>query len=182
VRVSQILAGYAVLGLAFYGFKYQQKSGDNPMNYFSPSEFGAWFPMMNPELLKKIDALRGAWGDTIVISPAMGSIGRTYPPGHSNYDSQHNVTKWGEVRAIDIMPLISTIDGKRSLDSFELRMVYNMAKDIGFTGIGVYPDWNPHAGLHVDVRADRTAGNPATWSGIKTAKGQKYFGVERGFA
>jgi len=152
------------------------------MKHFSASEFGAWFPMMNDSLLVKLDALREAWGDPIMISPALGAIGRTYPPGHSNYLSRHNITKYGEVQAIDIMPLIKTIDGNRGCDSFELRMAFNMAKDVGFTGIGVYPDWLPHAGLHVDVRDDHKAGFPATWSGIKTAQGQKYYGVERGFA
>lgn len=178
----RIIAVIAVIGIGLYGFKYQQKSAAINMKNFSKAEFGAWFPVMNVDLLNKLDALREAWGDPIIISPALGSIGRTYPLGHSNYNSRHNVTKYNEVQAIDIMPLIKTIDGVRGLAPFELKMIYNMAVDVGFTGIGVYPNWLPHAGLHVDVRDDHAAGNPATWSGIKTAQGQKYFGVNRGFA
>lgn len=133
---------------------------------------------MSHVLLLKLDALREAWGDQILISPALGAIGRTYPPGHSNYNSRHNVTKYGSVEAIDIMPLI---DG-RSLTKTEMRQFYNLAISIGFTGIGVYPQWLPHAGFHLDVRDDRFAGNPATWAGVKTADGQKYIGVEGAFA
>jgi len=179
VRVSHALG---VVGVLLYAAKYTQSAVSVDMKHFSKSEFGLWFPMMNKKLLAKLDSLRGAWGEPIMISPALGAIGRTLPPGHSNYNSRHNITRWGEVQAIDIMPLIKTADGVRGCDPFELKMAYNMAVDIGFTGIGVYPDWLPHAGLHVDVRDDHAAGNPATWSGIKTAQGQKYFGVNRGFA
>ncbi|MDX8400894.1 MAG: hypothetical protein R8K20_11715 [Gallionellaceae bacterium] len=152
------------------------------LRYFSALEFGSWWPLMSIVLLQKLDALREAWGDSIIISPAMGSLGRPYPPGHSNWSSRHNITKYGEVQAADIMPQVTEADGtKRSLNKQELKAFYNMAVAVGFTGVGAYPDWVPYAGLHVDVRDDRSAGDPATWSGIKTAAGQEYFGVERAF-
>ncbi|MDQ6970922.1 MAG: hypothetical protein Q9M16_10475 [Mariprofundus sp.] len=146
--------------------------------YFTESEFGAWWPFMSDALLTRLDAFRKAWGNTVIISPAAGSLGRYMDKGAG---SQHNVTRWGEVRAADIMPLIDTPNGARSLSRSELRQAYDVALSVGFTGIGAYPDWRPHPGLHVDVRTDRTQGSPATWSGIRTANGQEYFGVERAF-
>jgi len=63
-----------------------------------------------------------------------------------------------------------------------LRGLFAIAKKVGFSGIGIYPDWKPYLGMHLDVRADRSADNPATWSGIRTSSGQKYFGIERAFS
>jgi hypothetical protein len=195
VRGLYTLFGFGFIYAAFYA-KQSMKAADIPqvnsygkanglkgLRHFSASEFGVSFPLLSPLLLQKLDALRDAWGDSVIISPAIGALVRSYPFGHSNYSSRHNVIKYGEGQAADIMPQITNGDGtKRGLDSFEMRMFFNMAKDVGFTGIGAYPDWLPFAGFHVDVRDDHVAGNPATWSGIKTAQGQKYFALERGFA
>ena len=32
------------------------------LKHFKPSEFGLWYPLMNAELLTKLDAFREAWG------------------------------------------------------------------------------------------------------------------------
>jgi len=159
--------------------EYGQQVSASALKYFSPSEFGTWFPLMNPDLLVKLDQLREAWGEPIIISPAVGALGRVMS---SSAESQHNVIKWGSVNAADIMPQ-TIFNGERvSLSQSQLLFFYNLCVDVGFTGVGVYPDWLPFAGFHVDVRADRVAGSPATWAGINTDSGQKYIGVQGVFA
>lgn len=32
------------------------------LKHFTPDEFGPWWPQMNQELLKKLDAFRERWG------------------------------------------------------------------------------------------------------------------------
>lgn len=109
-----------------------------------------------------------------MISPAKGAVGRR--DGYSG-NSQHNYDRWGEVRALDIMPFGMTTALAR-------KRAFNLAKQVGFTGIGVYPEWTPRPGLHVDVRMDRTEGNPATWSaffvvGENGKRVQQYFGLDK---
>jgi hypothetical protein len=163
------LAGAATLVMTYGGF-HVKKSGELNLKHFTASEFGIWWPSMSTELVHKLDVLRDAIGIPIIISPAFGALGRVMGEDEG---SQHNVTKWGEVRAADIMfPTAGKAD---------LERIYMAALNAGFTGIGAYPDWKPHVGLHVDVRVDRIPGHPATWSGIKTAQGQKYFAIEQAF-
>lgn len=143
------------------------------LRHFKASEFGVWWPLMSTDLLVKLDAFREAWGDEVAISPATGALGRNIRDEEPKAASQHNVLRWGEVRAADIMP-------KDMLTSADRRRAVQVARQVGFTGIGVYPGWEPSPGLHLDVRRDRTAANPSTWSGIKVAGITGYFGIERG--
>ncbi len=140
------------------------------LKHFSAWEFRAWYPSMSPDLLRKLDAFREAWGDTVDISPASGSIGRM------TGSTQHNVVMWLEVRGIDVIP--------KGMDTAaERARAYQIAVEVGFTGIGVYPDWLPSGGLHLDVRKDREAGDPAKWAGLKDEDGKQYYtDIEKGFA
>lgn len=133
------------------------------LKHFSASEFGLWWPLMNAELLTKLDAFREAWGAPVRISPASGGIGRHQG---SEGNSQHNVDKWGEVRAVDVFPLVEVRPGEyRYMNSqADRQRAFNTAKQVGFTGIGLYTDTKPGDMLHVDTR--ESGGRVATWSRV----------------
>lgn len=136
------------------------------LRYFHPDEFGEWLPFMSVRLLVMLDVLRHMWGQPIRVSPAKGALGRRL----GERASQHNVDRWKEVRAIDVMP--QGIDSEDQAHVF-----YMLALDIGFTGVGFYPDWRPSPGFHLDVREDRKPGDAATWGGVATPAGQHYVSV-----
>lgn len=133
--------------------------------HFVETEFGEWHLMMSPRLLVCLDILRHRWGKKISISPAEGSLGRRLGPQNT---SQHNVDVWGEVRAADVMPAGIITDA----DAYAF---YVLATECGFTGIGVYPSWQPNPGFHLDVRTDRKPGDPATWGGVLDATGRQIY-------
>lgn len=135
-----------------------------PLRYFTAGEFGEWWPLMSTELLQKLDEFRHRLGVPVMISPASGSLGRYLGPTSL---SQHNVDMWGEVRAADVM-----------FSGVDLETAYQIAKDVGFTGIGAYPDWNPKPGLHLDVRQAPLA----LWSGIKESGQQVYKSISEAFS
>lgn len=140
------------------------------LTYFKASEFGPWWPLMNRDLLLKLDAFRERWGAPVQISPAEGGTGR-----EDDSNSQHNALKWGEVRAVDIMP--------HGMDTPAMRqLAVTIAEEVGYTGIGVYPDWKPHPGIHVDVREPEIPGHVAKWSGVIEDGRQVYAAIERGLA
>lgn len=126
--------------------------------HFSASEFREWWPLMSPRLLTMLDLLRFRLGRGIEISPHPRALGRRLGPGKM---SEHNVDEWGEVLAVDAF-----VSG---INSPELaRVVTVEATRLGFTGIGVYPEWtNPdgvrQVGFHLGVRPNRQMGAPATW-------------------
>lgn len=146
-----------------YGMAYVKKNVDVTLKYFKPSEFGQWWPMMSTDLLLKLDQFRDEIGRPIQISPAPGAVGRI---GTGN--SRHNVTRWGEVQAVDVMFPGATMD--------DIKGYYEIARQI-FGGVGVYPDWKPEPGMHVDVRPGH-----ATWSGALVNGKQEYFTIERAWA
>ncbi|MAB53548.1 hypothetical protein [Marinobacter sp.] len=123
------------------------------MKYFKPDEFGGDFDLLSHDLKYKLDQFREAWGEPVMVSPAPGAVARRL-----GYDSksQHNIDRWGECRAVDVMP-------------FEMNTVadrvraFNLSVQVGFTGIGIAPVWQPRPGMHLDVRKDRTPGKPAKW-------------------
>lgn len=146
------------------------------LRHFSPLEFGAWWPLMSNDLLLKLDEFRERWGGPVSISRASGAIGRDDEPDDT---SQHNPIRWGEVRAVDVIPSDMDTPGDR-------QRAFEIARDVGFTGIGVYPDWSPSPGLHLDVRSDREPGDPAVWAGVQELQDdgetrQVYVAIERGF-
>lgn len=128
--------------------------------HFRPAEFGLWYPLIDNDLLSRLDRLRDAWGSAISISPVQGGVGRA-----DDTDSQHNVIHTlGAVRAVDVFPAVA---GAPLIDSSDIIRFVELAKRAGFTGIGVYRDttfqgvdWTM---IHLDVRpAERIA----TWARI----------------
>ena len=123
---------------------------------FESNEFRLWWPEMSPRLLTMLDVLRYRLGSPISISKAKGSIGR-----QDDTDSGHNVSKWDEVLAVDCF--VSGVCGRE-----QVWAVVEEATNLGFTGVGIYPEWSNNkgekqCGFHFDVRPTRKMGNPATW-------------------
>lgn len=151
-------------GIDLLGWIMPEQDDLPPLRYFVASEFGDWWPLMSTELLQKLDEFRHRLGVPVMISPADGALGRYLGPTSL---SQHNVDMWGEVRAADVM-----------FSGVDLETAYQVAKDVGFTGIGAYPDWNPYPGLHLDVRQAPLA----LWSGIKEQGKQVYKAISEAFS
>ena len=137
------------------------------MKYFKPNEFQGWYEQLEPSLKTKLDKFREEWGDIVKVSPVGGAVGRNLGPDNQ---SKHNVDYWGEVLAVDLMPkgMILVEDMNRAM---------SVAKDCGFTGIGIYPFWLPQPGIHVDVRPGTRV---AQWGAIPNREkgGQRYVSVE----
>ncbi len=134
----------------------KQEGSGVKLRYFTPQEFGGWYEKMSPDLLKKLDEFRHQWGFPVQVSPHQDAVGREHPTSNS----QHNIMKWGEVRAVDVFP-------KNSLGGYinsaaERQRAYEIAKRVGFTGIGLYTDTSPGHMVHLDVRE----GSLAKWSRI----------------
>ena len=145
--------------------------------YFVEPEFvdnsgEKWFGRMSLKLLSMLDQLREETGYSIQIKKTTGAIGRRQG------SSQHNVNRnnWDEVRAIDI----SVFNGDGTLLSGNQAEEFaKKAKNIGFTGIGVYPLWST-PGFHLDVRWNRNAGDPATWSDVGVYPEHSYKAINEG--
>lgn len=140
------------------------------VRHFRPAEFQGLADYLDPATVYALDEFRHRLGSRVMISPAPGAIVRA----DGNANSQHyvgsldNPTRKGT--AIDVMPLDATLqeafDAARQVDT------------IG--GIGVYPDWKPMPGLHLDTRP-RNGGHLATWMGLRLADGrQHYTGLDWG--
>lgn len=127
---------------------------------------------MSPKLLKKLDGFRHEWGFPVEISRHADAIGRE---GGEDL-SQHNIDKWGEVRAIDVFPMVPDgAGGFRYINTkSELKAAYDLAINMGFTGVGVYLDTVAGYMLHLDVRETESV---ATWSRIDG----EYLAVGRAF-
>ena len=149
------------------------------MRNFTEAEFRGWYPYLHPLLKERLDDYRDERGDSVMISPVDGALGRRLDPNNPAYRSRHNIELWKLVMAADVMPLV----GGQSIPSEDLEREYEIAREVGFTGIGAYPDWKPHPGLHLDVRDNRQVGYPATWSGLKVEEDgrmvQRYFGIDK---
>lgn len=154
------------------------------LHYFDRSEFireEDWFTKMSPRLLVLLDTFRHLTG-MCIISPHKDAIGR-----RDDTDSQHNIEKWGEVRAVDVFPAFKSelyIKITYQLhESDTSRLTANdwveTAKYIGFTGIGYYPNWTYNSeqrpGLHLDVRESAKPGEPVTWGRI----GEQYVSLDK---
>jgi hypothetical protein len=139
------------------------------MYYFADDEFRGWKPSMSGRLLILLDAFRHQWGKPVLVSLHPNAIGR------EDGTSQHNYKKWGEVRAIDVMPThLST--------SEDALHILNICDELGFTGIGLYPMWQMRGkvmpGLHLDVRHNLKPGSPATWGGLMREGKQVYVSLD----
>ena len=138
------------------------------MKWFKPHEFNRtpvggqdWWPHMNEVLLEKLDSLRDSLGSPIIVSPHRGALGRHMGPSFSD----HNFSKWGDVRAADIFPTIEQT-------SEAAKEFVELIKQCRFSAIGCYPHWkNRHGvqqvGFHVGYRPSREEGSPALWGMIR---------------
>lgn len=126
------------------------------LKYFQRQDFQPWDNVMSEDLLEKLDKLRSVLGVAISPSKHPRAIGRHL--GQEN-TSQHNVDRWGEVRAVDVF-----IKGVE--DTNDTYDVVQKAIQVGFTGIGVYPDAKQGMMFHFDVREGREAGSPALWARV----------------
>ena len=128
---------------------------------FKNSEFREWHDQMSPRLTTMLDILWHQTGLEIEISGHHHALGRNMGP---DAKTCHNVDKWGWVLAVDCFV------GKNTTYR-DAKMIFNVAKSIGFTGIGIYPFWTNNqghrqCGFHFDVRPDRQMGDPAQWGKI----------------
>lgn len=124
-----------------------------------------WRPNMPATLLTSLasfGAAVAAAGGRAYVSPHPEALGRTSGPT----DSQHyaGATGAGRLHAADVM-----------VEGISLQAAYSIARGLGrFSGIGVYPEWRPHPGLHLDVRPERDPIAPALWARL----GGQYLGIE----
>jgi len=120
------------------------------MEHFNKKEFHGWYDKLYPELRIKLDFLREILGCEVHLSNSPKGIGR-----EDTTNSQHNISKWGHVMAVDgYIP-----------DEVTYLEFYEACRDSRFTGIGFYSGWpSGRRGFHVDVRQDRTPDTPATWA------------------
>lgn len=147
------------------------------LRFFSPGEFHRggtdWLPLMSPRLLVLIDTFRLCYGAPCAISPHPRALGRRDGSGPDDSFSQHNIDRWSEVRAVDLIPRGMSTRTKAE-------EAHRLAAYLGFTGIGIYPDWQPAPGIHLDVRVDEAPRSPALWGGIVDQDGQQvYVGLEQ---
>lgn len=146
------------------------------LRHFKPEEFRGWWRDMDPKLLEMLDEFRERLGRRVQISKAHGSLGRHLGVRAA---SRHNVDRWGLVMAADVM----LPDGPDLRDPSAGQVVVDLAREVGFGGIGVYLHWRPHPGLHLDCRPLKYDGSPATWSrvdGIYVAMEKAWESAEEG--
>lgn len=129
--------------------------------YFTADEFRCWADEMSPRLVTMLDVLRHMCGHPVEISDNDASLGRELGQGSQ---STHNVDVWGQVLAADVF-----VSGVHYREQVEY--VVDLARQIGFTGIGVYTDTSNNRGraqamLHLDVRPTHDMGQPATWGRV----------------
>lgn len=165
--------------LALWFLKRTTDRNDLQLRYFKPEEFGPYWPLMSIELLQKLDEFRHRLGYPVQISPAFGAIGRPVigsddQAAESGAEkSYHNYLVHGEVMAIDVMPKPPAGDS-----AMERQRWADVARAIGFRGIGLYPDWKPRPGIHLDVRpasALKAGQVAATWAGIRNGEGKQIY-------
>lgn len=140
--------------------------------YFGRHEFErggvSWFDRMDPRLLVLLDSFRHQWGSKVVISPHPAAIGRELG---ATQLSDHNVDLHGRVHGIDVMPA----DMRTQL---AVNQAVRIARRVGFTAIGVYPDWRPHAGLHLGTRPGNHPKDPALWGAVRRDERQVYVDLD----
>lgn len=152
------------------------------LKHFKPAEFRIWAARMHPVFLLALDNIRDVSEIPIMISPAAGALGRT----EGSKTSQHYIKGPKTILKVsDVMPYKVTESGsKQAVTLEEMMLLIDIAKELGMTGIGIYPRWKPYPGLHLDMREPKTEGHIATWAGlpVKTSDGikQKYFSMKTG--
>lgn len=128
---------------------------------FYESEFGIWADRMSEHVLVRLDVLRFRLSRRIDISANPQALGRNNGPLNQ---SDHNVDYWGKCNGADVF-----IDGVHN--QADANHVIKTAKELGFTAIGVYPEWtNNHGeqqvGFHLAYRPTKKMGHPALWGRV----------------
>ena len=173
-----LLLGGAAAALS-YGGSYQVKSNSVQLRHFSSSEFRQWWPLMNDDLVLKLDEWTDRFkkqvpGLIVIVSDRSGAIGRVIKgDNEQGFGSWHNVTKHGQVRAIDVKPRVVQGGVSRALNRNEFLIGEQLAHQVGFTGIGIYPQWQV-PGYHLDNRDTATPGNATTWGGLLDENGKQF--------
>lgn len=139
------------------------------IDYFRPSEFitpdgQSMLDFIHPDIIKAADEFRRRLGVPVMISPAAGAMARF----SGSKTSQHYAVGRRST-ALDVMPAAGT----------SLRAAYRAAESVRLIGgIGVYPDWRPRPGLHLDTRPRKPDGSVASWMGVRTPAGQQYAAID----
>ena len=139
------------------------------LRYFSQAEFRDSWDVMSVRQLILMDSARHQWGKKITVSPVLGALARFNGPDDQ---SQHNVDMWGECRACDVF-----FEGM--INTRAANQVIRILACTGFTGAGLYPDWNPQPGIHADCRQSVEPGEPAFWGMIDDGDGQYEVSLEK---
>lgn len=142
--------------------------------YFADNDFirgGVdWQPYLSDDFIQKLNDTAATLLSAGIImkpSPASGAIGRKT----GDTKSQHYVNN-NEVKAIDVM---FSKNGKR-LSNIELTQVFYTIKSLNFfSGLGVYPEWQPLNGMHLDMRYSSSAENPALWGAVKDVDNEQTY-------
>ncbi len=134
---------------------------------FSASEFHNQLHLLDVRVIHMLVRLRGKIG-RIRISPAPGAVARASGSKTTMHYAEPESGILSE--AIDIMPI-----------DVDLETAYQAAmQDPAIGAVGVYPDWLPLPGLHVDLRP-RIGSRIAQWSGLKVDGKQVYRSVQEAF-
>lgn len=163
----------ALLLLLIYAGGWGKKMIQVNIAHFNAHQFGVWFPLMSKRLIEAVDKM----AETLAPMGYTFTLSRI---GLKSEDStsQHNVTKWGEVRAVDLNVLLHG----RKLTKSELAFLFGKIVELRlFSGIGVYPNWNT-PGVHLDVREDRTVTSPAQWGDAGKGVNHDYVSVAKALA
>lgn len=150
------------------GLGYQASKIDfKTVEGFSETEFQGQLHLLDAQVVFMLVKLRAKIG-RIKISPAHGAIARTTGSKTTMHYADLSIDKLS--LAIDIMPL-----------DVDLKTAYEAAKTIReIGGIGLYPDWQPMAGLHLDLR--KKTNGLALWAGLKINGKQVYRGINEALA
>lgn len=144
--------------------------------HFRRSEFTRggvdWWPRMDPRLLVLLDVFRHQWGKPVEISAHPDALGRDVAV---DVVSDHNVNRHGMVLAVDVQPAVI-------IEQADARRAIRIARAIGFTAIGFYPNWRPRPGLHLGTRRDRRPEDPAVWGAVAVAGAQTYVSLDEALA
>lgn len=134
--------------------------------FFEKDEFNRndvnWYDLYDPRWLVLIDTFRLYTG-VCQLSPHSRALGRNDGRySRSGYDG-HNIDKHGLVMAGDCFPNINSFQN----EFLSAKYSFDVAKDIGFTGIGFYPQWTLNGkrrfGFHFDTRRSAEPKSPAAW-------------------
>lgn len=139
------------------------------MKHFELKEFRGQHFWLTTGLLDALDNFREQLGYPVMISPVSGAIIR-----FSDDPKEFSDHLFG--RGIDVMLPKGP----------SLHEAFNVARQVGFNAVGVYPYWKPFKGLHLGIRYPRD--QRYSWADIgrpdpKTGKVKHlYVNIEQGFS